>query len=68
MSTLSSKENGNTAAGTGGGPDKVFVENEQVVNTSYTLTANRNAHSVGPITIATGAVVTIPTGARWVII
>jgi len=50
---------------TGGGVDAVFYENDQVVSTNYTLTAGKHAHSQGPISIATGVVVTVPTGATW---
>ena len=53
---------------TGAGGDQVFYENELTVTTSYTLTTNRNAMSTGPITIDAGAVVTIPSGQRWVIL
>jgi len=53
---------------TGGGADEVFVENGVTVTTSYTLSANKNAESVGPITINSGAVVTIPSTQRWVIL
>ena len=50
----------------GGGEDKVFYENSPTVNNNYTL--NENAMSVGPISIANGKTVTVPTGARWVIL
>jgi hypothetical protein len=53
---------------TGGGPDEVFVENGQTVTTSYTITTNKNAMSTGPISINSGVVVTVPTGARWVVL
>ena len=53
---------------TGGGSDQVFVENDQTVTTNYTLTANKNASSVGPITINTGVTVTVPSGAHWVVL
>jgi hypothetical protein len=53
---------------TGAGGDQVFYENELTVTTSYTLTTNRNAMSTGPITIDSGATVTIPSGQRWVIL
>ena len=53
---------------TGAGGDQVFYENELNVTTSYTLTTNRNAMSTGPITIDSGATVTIPSGQRWVIL
>jgi len=52
----------------GGGGDEVFQENETTVTTSYTLTTGKNAMSVGPITINSGATVTIPSGQRWVIL
>ena len=53
---------------TGGGTDEVFVENSAVVSANYTLTSGKNASSVGPITINSGIAVTVPSGARWVII
>jgi hypothetical protein len=53
---------------TGAGGDQVFQENGVTVTTSYTLTANKNAMSVGPITINNGQTVTIPSGQRWVIL
>ena len=52
---------------TGGGTDKVFVETDQNVTTSYTLTANKHAHTVSP-TINSGATVTVPSGAILVIL
>ena len=53
---------------TGAGGDEVFVENGTTVTTSYTLTTNKNAVSVGAITINSGATVTVPSGARWVVL
>jgi hypothetical protein len=53
---------------TGGGTDQVFMENQKVVNTSYTLTAGKNAVSVGPVTVNSGVAVTVPTGAKWVVL
>jgi hypothetical protein len=53
---------------TGGGGDTVFVENGVTVTASYTLSANKNAESVGPITIQSGKTVTIPATQRWVIL
>lgn len=49
-------------------PNYVFFENDQTVNADYTITANKNAMSAGPITIADGITVTIPSGATWVIV
>ena len=53
---------------TGGGGDQVFVENGVTVTTNYTLSTNKNAESVGPITINSGVTVTVPTNQRWVIL
>lgn len=53
---------------TGGGTDEVFLENGNTVNTSYTITTNKNAVSAGDITIGSTATVTVPTGSRWVIV
>ena len=52
----------------GGGTDDVFYENGQTVNTSYTLTTNKNAMSAGPITIANGVTVTVPNNSVWTIV
>jgi hypothetical protein len=53
---------------TGGGTNRVFYENDQVVTTDYTIPANKNAMSVGPVTVEAGATVTVSTGARYVVI
>jgi hypothetical protein len=53
---------------TGGGSDQVFVLNDQVVTTDYTIASTKNASSAGPISINTGVTVTISTGANWVIV
>lgn len=53
---------------TGGGSDKVFYENDQNVTADYTIPANKNAMSAGPITINTGVTVTVSTGATWTVV
>ena len=60
-------ELGGGAGATGGGTDAVFFESDQAVTTSYTLTANKHAHTVSP-TINSGATVTVPSGAILVIL
>jgi len=52
----------------GGGTDTVFFENGQTVNTDYIITANKNAISAGPISIATGVTVTVPIGSVWTVV
>jgi hypothetical protein len=53
---------------TGAGSDEVFIENQQTVNNSYTISTNKNAGSFGPIAIADGVTVTIPNGSTWSIV
>lgn len=53
---------------TGAGTDDIFYENGQTVNNNYTITSGKNAMSTGPITVASGATVTVPSGSRWVVI
>jgi len=60
-------ELGGGAGATGGGTDQVFFESDQAVTTNYTLTANKNAHTVSP-TINAGVTVTVPSGAILVIL
>lgn len=45
-----------------------LVVNSATVNDSYTVATGTNAFSVGPITTASGATVTVASGQRWVII
>jgi hypothetical protein len=59
---------GINAGATGGGSDQVFVENDQTVTTNYTIPAGKNAMTTGPIEINAGVVITVSSGARWVII
>ena len=47
--------------------DGTMYENSLVVYNDYTLTSGKNAMSVGPIEIASGVSVTIPSGQRWLI-
>ena len=44
-----------------------YVENAQTVNNSSTVNTGSNAFSVGPVTIASGKSVTVPSGSRWLV-
>jgi len=46
----------------------VFWENDAVVSADYTISANKNAGTFGPITINSGVTVQVPTGSRWVVV
>ena len=53
---------------TGAGTDAIFFLNGQTVNTSYSIPVGQNSGSFGPITIASGVVVTVPTGGVWTVV
>ena len=68
-SDLSGNLSWGTAGGaSGGGTDQVFYEHDQTVTTNYSLGANKNAITAGPITINTGVTVTVPSTSNWVIV
>lgn len=45
-----------------------FYLNNQTITTNYTIPANQNAMSAGPLTIATGVVITVSDGATWTVV
>ena len=59
---------GGGGGASGGGSDAVFYENGQTVTTDYTITSSTNAMSAGPITVNSGATVTVPSGSTWTIV
>jgi hypothetical protein len=59
---------GGGGGATGGGTDAVFIQNDQTVTSDYTIPADQNAMSTGPIEIDDGVTVTISSGSRWVVI
>ena len=50
---------GITAGAQGGGGESIFFESENEMNNSYTISTNHNALVAGPLTIASGATLTI---------
>lgn len=57
-----------TGAATGGGNDAVFYLNNITVTNNYTIPSGQNAMSAGPITINSGATVTIGSGSTWTVV
>jgi len=53
------------SAGAAGG---MFYENDITLNSSYTITASKNAMTAGGITLANGVTVTVPSGSTWTIV
>lgn len=48
--------------------DSIFYYNTQTLSTNYTIPANANAVTAGPISLASGVTVTVTSGSSWVII
>ena len=55
-------------APTGASGEAVFFNNETQVDYSYSIPASTNSLSAGPITVASGVTVTVPSGSVWVIV
>ena len=53
--------------GGGASAGGAVYENTQTIAANYTMTTGTNGHSVGPITINTGVVVTIPSNSTWLV-
>jgi hypothetical protein len=45
-----------------------YIENAATVTQSSTINAGSNAISAGPVTIADGASITVPSGSRYVVV
>lgn len=45
-----------------------LVVNSATVSASYSIPSGSNAMSVGPVTVASGQTVTVPSGSRWVVL
>jgi hypothetical protein len=45
-----------------------LIVNNQTIGTSYSIPSGYAASSVGPVTLSSGASVTVPTGGRWIIL
>ena len=56
------------AGATGGGNDQIFSENDQTMTTNYSITASKNASCVGPITLNSGVILTIPSTSKLLVL
>jgi hypothetical protein len=45
-----------------------YIENEAVITQSSTVNDGHNAISGGPVTIASGVTVTVPSGSNWTVV
>lgn len=53
---------------TGGGSDEWAIEHDNTITTSYTIGTGKNVISAGPLTVNSGATVTVPSGSTWTIV
>jgi hypothetical protein len=53
---------------TGGGTDKIFYENGQIITTNYTVGPNENAMTAGSIVVNAGVTVTVSAGSTWTVV
>ena len=44
------------------------IENSNTISSNYTVSTNFNAMSAGPMSIASGVSVTVPSGSAWTIV
>lgn len=57
-----------TTTASGAVASGAIYENSQTVLANYTLTTDKNGLSAGPVTIASGVTVTVPSGSVWTIV
>ena len=55
-------------AGSGSTLIGALVETDQTITANIVLSSGKNAVSVGDVAIAAGYSVTVPSGARWVVV
>jgi len=52
----------------GGATNSLFYENDQTITADQTLASGKNSGTFGPIEIANGVTVTVPTGVTWSVV
>ena len=60
--------NAGTISGTSLNATNGIVVNSNSVSASYSIPSGSNAMSAGPMTVASGQTVTVPSGSRWVVL
>lgn len=58
----------NATPAAGGSAGGSVYECAQTISANYTMTTNYNGLSAGPISVASGVTVTIPSGSTWAIV
>lgn len=52
----------------GGGTDEWALEHDNTITTNYSISAGKNVVSKGPLTLNSGAQITVPNGSAWGVI
>ena len=52
----------------GGGTDEWALEHDNTITTNYSISAGKNVVSKGPLTVNSGAQITVPNGTAWGVI
>jgi hypothetical protein len=66
--TIQRQADGSVYGASGNNGDSVFYINGITVNANYTIPTNYNAGSFGPISVASGVTVTVPSGSVWTVV
>jgi hypothetical protein len=59
---------GSIGGGAVGNTNSIFWENDRTITANYTITANKNAGTFGPVTLNSGVTVTVPANSTWSIV
>lgn len=65
---LASNGTGLYWATSGAAANGVIWENSSNVVVTYTISTGKNGFSVGPLSVANGSSITVPSGSRWVVL
>jgi len=66
--TIQREADGSVYDASGAGSDRIFFLNGLTVNTNYTIPTSYNAGTFGPVSIASGVTVTVPSGSVWTVV
>ena len=68
VTSLNGRTGALTSAATGGTGNYIFYENDKTITQNYSISANKNAMTAGPVTINNGVTITIPDGSTWTVV
>lgn len=66
--TIQRQSDGSVYAGSGGNSDNSIFLNGITITANYTIPTSYNAGSFGPVTINSGATITVPSGSTWSVV